>query len=160
MRSFGLLLLTVSIYTLAAAPIISLGDSATMSMLGARRDLYGRVRLGGTIGWGVMAFFAGRIIDQRGIAWAFWIYAAGMVITLLVAQGLRFERVERGHTFWTGVGVLLADRRWVTFLGMAFVCGMGMASINIYRSVYMADIGASETLMGISLTISTISELP
>jgi len=159
-RGLGLLLFTVSIYMLAAAPIISLGDSATMSMLGERRDLYGRVRLGGTIGWGAMAYLSGRIIDQNGIVWAYWIYAAGMVITLLIAQGLRFERVERDHSFLNGVRTLLADRRWVLFLGMAFACGVGMATINIYQFIYLAEIGASETLMGLSLTISTISELP
>ena len=159
-RDFGLLLLIVSVYTLVAAPIISFGDSATMSMLGDRREMYGRVRLGGTIGWGVMAYFSGRIIDHNGIVWAYWIYAAGMVITLLVAQGLRFSRVERGQSFRNGVGILLADRRWISFLGMVFVCGVGMASINIDQFVYMAEIGASKTLMGLSLTISTLSELP
>jgi PPP family 3-phenylpropionic acid transporter len=131
-----------------------------MSMLGERREAYSRVRLGGTIGWGIMAYFAGRIMDQNGIVWAFWIYAAGMAVTLLVSQGLRFGRVETRHSFRTGMRTLLVDRRWVFFLCMAFVCGLGFASINTYQFVYMAEIGASKSLMGLSLTISTLAEVP
>jgi PPP family 3-phenylpropionic acid transporter len=159
-RAFALLLATVSLYTLVAAPIVSLGDSATMSMLGDQRGMYGRVRLGGTIGWGAMAYFAGRIMDRNGIAWAYWIYAAGMAVTLLIGQGLRFGRAEIQHSFWSGMSTLLADRRWIFFLSMVFVCSVGMASINTYQFVYMAEIGANKSLMGLSLTISTLSELP
>jgi len=68
--------------------------------------------------------------------------------------------VEKQESFWSGVGALLANRRWVLFLGMAFICGVGMASINTYQFVYLAEIGASKSLMGLSLTVSTLSELP
>ena len=157
---FALLLIAISLYTFVASPIISLGDSATMSMLENQQGMYGRVRLGGTIGWGMMAVFAGTIMDRYGIVWAFWIYSAGMVVTLLIAQSLRFGRAKVQHDYWKGMGTLLADRRWVFFLCMVFVCSVGMASITIYQFIYMAEIGADKTLMGLSLTISTLSELP
>jgi MFS family permease len=159
-RNFVFLLPVIATYTFLTAPIGSLGDSATMSMLGDQREMYGRVRLGGSIGWGGMAYFAGRILDRNGIVWAFWIYAAGMVLNLLISQGLRFSKVEGQASFWNRMGTLLADRRWGFFLGMIFLCGMGMASINIYQFVYLAEIGASKSLMGLTLTISTLSELP
>src|SRR5687767_3292223 len=160
LRNFALLFPLVLIYAFTSAPIPSLGDSATMSMLGDQRQMYGRVRLGGTIGWGVMAFISGLLIDRNGIVWAYWIYAIGMTLTLLVTQGLIFNKVEKQESFWSGIGTLLADRRWVLFLGMAFICGVGMASINTYQFVYLAEIGASKSLMGLSLTVSTLSELP
>jgi PPP family 3-phenylpropionic acid transporter len=131
-----------------------------MSMLGNRREMYGRIRLGGTIGWGAMAFISGLVIDRNGIVWAYWIYAVGMILTLLVSQGLVFNKVEKQVSFWSGIGALLANRRWVLFLGMVFICGVGMASINTYQFVYLAEIGASKSLMGLSLAISTLSELP
>jgi MFS transporter, PPP family, 3-phenylpropionic acid transporter len=160
LHGFAVLLPFVLLYAFVGAPAPALGDSATMSMLGDEREMYGRVRLGGTIGWGVMAYFAGVLIDRHGITWAFWIYAVGMALTLLVSQGLKFDRVEKQGTFWNGVSTLIADRRWLLFLGMAFICGVGMASVNTYQFMYMAEIGASKSLMGLSLTISTVSELP
>jgi MFS transporter, PPP family, 3-phenylpropionic acid transporter len=159
-QSFPLLLLLISFYALVSAPIMSLADSATMSMLGNERAMYGRIRLGGTIGWGLMAYFTGLIIERNGLVWIFWIFAAGMLLTLLVAQGLFFGKVEKQTSFWSGVGVLLANPRWTLFLGLAFVAGVSIASINSYQFVYMAEIGASKGLMGLSLTLSTLSELP
>ena len=160
LRNFGFLWAMVSLYTLVSSPIVPLADSATMSMLGDRHNLYSRLRIGGTIGWGLMSFFAGRILDRLGISWAFWIYAAMMLVNLLIAQGLRFGPKEIRYPFWNGINSFIHDRRWVSFLIMAFICGLGMASINVYQFVYLAEIGANKSLMGLSLTISTISELP
>jgi PPP family 3-phenylpropionic acid transporter len=160
LRNFAFLFPLVLIYAFMSAPIPSLGDSATMSMLGDQREKYGRIRLGGTIGWGAMAYISGVLIERNGIVWAYWIYAVGMTFTLLVSQGLVFNKVEKQESFWKGMGALLANQRWVIFLGMAFICGVGMASINTYQFVYLAEIGASKSLMGLALTISTLSELP
>jgi PPP family 3-phenylpropionic acid transporter len=157
---FAWLLPFVLLYSFVGAPIPSLGDSATMSMLGDERAMYGRVRLGGTLGWGLMGYFAGRLIDRNGIAWSFWIYAAGIALTLLVSQGLTFGRVEKNESFWNSIGALLANRRWILFLSMAFICGIGMASVNTYQFVYLAEIGASKTVMGLSLALSSLAELP
>lgn len=160
LRVFAFLWGMVSLYTLVSSPIVPLADSATMSMLGDRHNSYSRLRIGGTIGWGIMSFFAGQILDRFGISWAYWLYAAMMLVNLLIAQGLQFGQKEVRYPFWNGIKTFIHDRRWVSFLIMAFVCGLGMASINIYQFVYMAQIGASKSLMGLSLTISTISELP
>src|SRR5436190_479351 len=81
LHSFALLLPFILLYSFVSAPIPSLGDSATMATLGEERAQYGRVRLGGTIGWGIMAYVAGILIDRNGIVWAFWIFAVGMVCT-------------------------------------------------------------------------------
>jgi PPP family 3-phenylpropionic acid transporter len=159
-HSFVLLLLLIIYNALLSAPINSLADSATMSMLGAERASYGRVRLGGTIGWGVMAYFTGVIVEQYGLVWIFWIFIIGMALNLLVVQKFSFPRATEQTPFWLGIGALLANPRWMLFLAIALVGGLGMATINTYQFVYMAEIGASETLMGLSLTISTLSELP
>jgi PPP family 3-phenylpropionic acid transporter len=159
-RGFIPIALAVSAYALVSQPIASMGDSVTMSILGEERALYGRMRLGGTIAWGIMSYLAGWIMDRNGIRWAFWMYAVGMVLNLLVVQGFGSGRFEKQATFWGGVGQLLSDRRWGLFLTMVFLAGAGMATVNMYQFLYMAEMGASKSVMGLSLTISTLSELP
>src|SRR4030066_383756 len=74
LKAFILVLIVSVLFSFFTSPINSLADSATMTMLDSEKALYGRVRLGGTIGWGLMAPVAGLIIQSFGIQWAFWGY--------------------------------------------------------------------------------------
>jgi PPP family 3-phenylpropionic acid transporter len=153
----------IALYSLLGSPIVSLSDSATMTMLGDERDQYGRVRIGGTFGWAMAAPLAGLLIENNGLEMAFWSYAAFMALALVVSQRLVFDspvgapalRAAQG-----GIRTLLRNRRWALFLAMAFVCGMGFASVNTYLFAYMQELGASAGVMGLALTLATLSELP
>ncbi|NUM48169.1 MAG: MFS transporter [Anaerolineales bacterium] len=160
-EQFALLFLVVAIYSFLGAPLISLSDSATMSMLGDRRALYGRIRTGGTFGWGLIAPLAGMVIEDNGLRWAFWLYAAGMFAALLVSQGLTFgPAVEQTQSFRKGIKNLLSNRRWLLFLGMIFVSGMAMAMVTTYLFPFMEEVGATRGQMGFSQSIATAAELP
>jgi PPP family 3-phenylpropionic acid transporter len=159
-KTFWAIIPILVLYFLIGSPVISLADSATMSMLGEEKALYGRVRVGGTIGWGIMATIAGLVIERSGILWMFWLYCGLMTLALLFGQGLVFGKAKVASSFRSGMRTILTDRRWVLFLVMMFINGIGMASINTYLFVYMREIGTSESLMGIALTISTLSEVP
>ena len=51
----------IALFNIFLSPVASLADSGTMTMLGDERALYGRVRLGGTIGWGFFARLQARL---------------------------------------------------------------------------------------------------
>ena len=159
-KAFGAIIMLLALFSFFAAPITSFADSATMFMLAGEKEMYGRVRLGGTIGWGLTAPVAGVLIQTYGLRLAFWGYAALMFLALIVSQRFVFGQSAKGASIRGGVRTLMANRRWVLFLALAFVGGMGFASINNYLFPYMQELKASETTMGIALTISTLSELP
>ncbi len=158
--SFGGLLLMISIYSLFSAPTGSLVDSAVLALLGDRKERYGRIRLWGTVGYGLVAPFAGELIGRLGIKWAFWGYAILMMGGLLVVLRIPFRQSHSNNSFRSGMRVLIANQPWMLFLVMVFIAGIGMAAISNYLFVYMQSLGASKTLMGFALTISTISEIP
>src|SRR5919112_2655338 len=54
----------IILFNTSISPVASLADSATMNMLGEERAMYGRIRLGGTIGWGVFAPIAGMLVQR------------------------------------------------------------------------------------------------
>ena len=160
LTTLGPVVLLIALYSFFTAPIVSLSDSATLSMLAGEKATYGRVRLGGTIGWGLAAPVAGMLVQTYGLKLAFWGYAALMFLALIISQRFVFGQSAKGASIRGGVRTLMANRRWVLFLALAFVGGMGFASINNYLFPYMQELKASETTMGIALTISTLSELP
>ncbi len=155
--------LMVALYALLGSPIVSLSDSATMSMLGDERSQYGRVRMGGTFGWAMAAPLAGLLVENNGLQMAFWGYAAFMALALVVGQRLTFDSPSATgapSAARSGVQTLLRNRRWVLFLAMAFMCGVGFASVNTYLFPYMQELNASAGVMGLALTLATLSELP
>ena len=158
--SFGGLLLVISLFAFFGAPAASLVDSAVLTMLGDRKERYGRIRLWGTIGYGVIAPFAGNLIGRLGLKWAFWGYALLMLGGFLIVTQIPFRQSRSTGSFRGGMRVLFANRPWMLFLVMVFIAGIGNATINNYLFVYLQSLGASNTLMGFALTVSTLSEIP
>jgi MFS transporter, PPP family, 3-phenylpropionic acid transporter len=158
--SFSGLLLMICLYALFNAPTGSLVDSAVLALLGDRKERYGRIRLWGTVGYGIVAPFAGSLIGRLGLKWAFWGYAILMLGGLLVITRIPFRQKASNGSFRGGMRVLFANQSWMLFLVMVFIAGIGMATINNYLFVYMQSLGASKTLMGFALTVSTLSEIP
>lgn len=153
-------LLLVLLFSFFGAPVNSLADTATISMLGDDKHMYGRVRVGGTIGWGVAAPIAGVLIGRYGLSWAFWSYATLMCIGFLVSQKFVFNPVKQDTSYKNGLRALLSNKRLILFLFTAFICGMAFTSINLYLFAYMEQLGISKTLMGVALGLATLSELP
>jgi PPP family 3-phenylpropionic acid transporter len=142
------------------SPVASLADSGIMTMLGDERAKYGRIRLGGTIGWGLFAPIAGAVVENYGLRVGFWIYSAIMLINYFVSQKFVHGSHEENPAPNGGIRVLLTSRRWLSFLFISFLGGVGAFSAATYLFPYMAELGADESTMGLALTISTLSELP
>jgi MFS transporter, PPP family, 3-phenylpropionic acid transporter len=160
LTSFTLVFLLILVFNIFMSPLSPLADSAILSMLGNEKAMYGRIRLGGTIGWGLFAPFAGRLIDTYGLKIGFWVFSGIMLLNLFVSRKFRFGKSEEHRSNNGGIGTLLSNRRWIFFLLTAFLGGLGSMSAASYLFPYMAEIGANETTMGIAITISTLSELP
>lgn len=157
---FYILFALVVVFAFFGAPVVSLADSATMNMLGEKRDNYGKIRLWGAVGWGLFAPIAGAVVQRLGLSWPFYGYAIGMGVALLAALALHFPAQKAGVQFRAGMRSLLSSRRWMSFLLMVLLCGIGMATINSYLFIHMESLGMSKTLMGLALTVSTLSEIP
>jgi MFS transporter, PPP family, 3-phenylpropionic acid transporter len=160
LATFGGMFLMICLYSFFNSPTGSLADSAVMVLLGDRKERYGRIRLWGTVGYGVVAPLASLVIGRYGVRWAFWGYALIMVGGLLVILLLPFRQSHSNGSFLGGMRLLFSHRAWMLFLLMVFIAGAGMATYNNYFLVYMQSLGASSALMGLALTIATASEIP
>lgn len=160
LTSFVAVFITVILFNTFISPVPSLADSATINMLGEERAMYGKIRLGGTIGWGLFAPIAGALVQNYGLRTAFWTFCVIMLINLFVSQRFSHGSHEVGTTNNGGIRVLLTNRRWIFFLFLAFLGGMGSMSAASYLFPYMAELGANESTMGLALTITTLTEMP
>ncbi len=153
------LLIAVLLHTFLA-PITPLADSATMFMLADEKEMYSRIRLGGTIGYGIVAPIAGLLIQNHGLRLAFWGCAILLLLGFIVSQRFVYGQLEAHNPPRGRVRTLLANPRWPLFLVVAFTGGAGLATFNNYLFPYMEELGANESMMGLALTVGTISEIP
>jgi PPP family 3-phenylpropionic acid transporter len=142
------------------APVSAFADSATMHMLADKRELYGRVRVGGSIGFGLAATVAGTVVENFGLKYAFWGCAGLFFLNFFISQKLEYGQIEDREPISKKVRTLLANPRWVLFLVVAFAGGLSLAALNNYYFPYMSEMGYSESIMGRTLTIGSISEIP
>jgi PPP family 3-phenylpropionic acid transporter len=154
------LLPIVVVYALFSAPIIPLVDNTVVAMLGERRDEYGKQRLWGAVGWGIAAPVAGQLIDRSGLGWAFYGYLALMFGGMVASTRLPVSHASIGGQFRTGLRSLATNRPWMAFLFTTLIGFVGLAMAISFLFLYLDDLGADKTLMGLSLTVATLSELP
>jgi len=159
-RTIAAVFVLVSLYSFMIAPVNSFADASTMTMLGAQQNMYGRVRVGGTIGWGVIAPIAGLVIERYGLNLAFWSYAVILFVGFLVSQRFVFSTVKQNISIKHGMRELFSNRRMILFLTTTFVTGIALMSINAFLAAYMNELGIKKSLLGFALAIATVAELP
>ena len=159
-KTFTAVLVLASLFSFMSAPVNSFADTATMTMLGDQKNMYGRIRAGGTIGWGVIAPIAGIMIARFGLNWAFWSYAVLQFIGFLISQRFVFSQVKQQVSIKHGMRELFSNPRMILFLVTAFVTGMALSSINSFLSAYLGELGIGKSLLGFALAIATVAELP
>jgi PPP family 3-phenylpropionic acid transporter len=157
---FFILIPVVAAYALFNAPVMPLVDSTVLGMLGERKSKYGKQRLWGAVGWGIAAPVVGYMVERSGLHWTFYSYLTLMSAGLLIIAFLPVMKTSVRSKFRQGLHSLLLNWQWVMFLMITFIGGTILSIISSFLFLYLNDMNASNTLMGLSLTVATISEIP
>ena len=158
----GFLLLTIAVgfYAFLSSPVLPIVDNSVMTLLGEKRDRYGLIRVWGSIGWGVSAVFAGILIQRYGLAWAFYGFLILYGLLFLIALGFPIPEVSIANKFWQGIRQLATNVNWIIFLLVALVEGLNLSIFLTFLFLRMSEMGSTRTMMSLSLTVATFSEIP
>lgn len=154
------ILLLAVFYAAFTAPANAFADSATMYMLRDEKEKYGQVRVGGTIGFGISALLAGMLVEGLGLKIAFYGCAVLLLASLAFSQKLVHNPHRASQQAEADFRLLLVNPRWLLFLALAFAGGISIAGNNTYLFPYLNELGAPESLMGLAMTIGTLTEIP
>lgn len=159
-HSFVALIGCILMFAFVVNPILPLGDYATLSLLGDRRNEYGRIRLWGAVGYGLSAWVSGLLIEHGGIQIGFLIFTGMQLINGLVTTRLPAPRLVRREPFTASLRSLTRDRRWQSFLLAIFLIGLSFSAFNSYLVLHMKFLGAGEGTFGLAIALAGIGELP
>lgn len=159
--SFTGFLVSILAYSFFVGPIVPLVDNAVMSILGKNKSGYGRVRLWGSLGWGISATLLGPVLERAGLDWAFYGFLAFMAINFIASARLPINiATTTRQAYSAGIGVLVRNGRFLLLLMAALVFGITIGVLISYQFLFLEELGASRSLMAWSLTVITLSEIP
>ena len=138
-------------------------DAATQRLLEVRDGHtagYGGVRAWGAVGWGALALLFGAFYDRVGLPAMFYTFAVSALPAAVLC--LRMPLEKRGATSAGSAAALRAIMRvdvLVVFL-VCLICAVLLQMVDVFRFPFLASLGASNALLGSSLTITAVSEAP
>jgi MFS family permease len=91
---------------------------------------------------------------------SFYTFIFYFAILLVVSTRLKVSAGSIGQPFWQGVRLLASNRPLMIFLITVLFASLGSGIVHNYVFLYLSDLGASKTLMGVSQTVATLSEMP
>jgi len=161
--SFGQVFVLVTLFYFFYYPVYPLAD--TMAITTANK--YGRnftsIRVFGSIGYAFFALSIGYFLGSFGPGWTMWVCIALAAITLLIGFRLQDQIDPSGSTSkmdLSGLWAILKRRDVLSFFGCVFLLALGHRMNEAFLTITLKDLGASEGLIGWSLLISSVSEIP
>lgn len=146
--------------SLANSAPSTLVDSTILSMLGERRNDYGRYRLGGTIGYILTTLTAGFVFDQTGLKLMFPAYGLMMILFAGVALLLPPSPAKVTGRQFHGLSGIIRRPSWILFTICVFLIWIASNASIMFLGVTLQAMGASQSLIGIAITIGAVVEIP
>jgi len=147
------------LYAAIQAPMQPLMDSGAVTALGPRRHEYSVIRAFGSLGYAPMVYLTGVLVQHVDLRWSFAAYAVLMVIGAAVSLGVRSDEKALRVDLFGGLGTVGRDRAWLTMMAALFVTMLLQGVTFNYAGLYLDTLGASESLIGLSGAIGSVSQV-
>ncbi|XP_071489032.1 major facilitator superfamily domain-containing protein 6-like [Diadema antillarum] len=169
LSTFFLLLILVLFsrsFMCTTSPIL---HSTTMELLHQKHDDFGKQRIWGAFGWGAFSLISGVLIDYYNrksadrfshFDPAFYLFLGFMLASAVAASFIVFPPQTSVKAQCQNIPLLIRKPEILGFLVMVCVLGMGFGVIGTFLFLYLQELHASHTLMGLTLTITCIAEIP
>lgn len=161
---FGLVFALMLLFYFFQTALNPLSNSLTLFAIEGTSHHFGTFRLWGSIGFAVMVIAASPLIALAGIGQLGWFYGVMVALTLLLGFGLPNQRKRSGKqasaSMKEGMRRLLGSGVFVLFLVLSIVINIPVRMNNSFISLYIAELGGSEVMVGWSWCIGAAIEVP
>ncbi|HJU71586.1 MAG TPA: MFS transporter [Paucimonas sp.] len=153
---FLIVMIALNAFTSAQGPL-----SEALMLSEMRGDLthYGRLRLWGSVGFIAAATAAGQLLDRHGVGLVPWSALAMLGLVLLASLRMQESAPLHGHPPSVSVIALLKRREIRAFFASTFLMIAAHASIYVFYSLYLAQIGYSKTVIGFMWSLGVVAEI-
>lgn len=167
-HTFLWLALLVSLFDLAVVGIQPASDTMAVKILeSTTRAGFGSVRVWASLGWAIMAVAGGALIQRTSFFSGFLAYAGALGLAVVILTGIRAEKAGEGENLASAhqrksLMSALTPLRSPIFWGLSLALGIEWATqigVSTFEPVYLKQLGATETIIGIAGAMGAVIEL-
>lgn len=153
---FLLVMIAVNLFTSAQTPL-----SEALMLSEMRGDLthYGRLRLWGSVGFILSVTLAGPLLDWYGIDLMLWIALSLLVLVLVSSLRMRESVQLDGQQGSPSALALLRRKEVLAFFASTFLMIAAHAALYVFYSLYLAQIGYNNTVIGLMWSLGVVVEI-
>lgn len=162
--SFMVLLPIVILYSIFLAPTNSIITETTLNALENPRD-YSLVRIGGSVGWGLVVFITGLLINNPNFSLQvifplhIFFLALLLAFTWLFPEPKQTAKTSMEKPTFKDVLDMLRLPVFLPWMGIIFLWGATESSISNFLFIHIKHIGGSPLLMGTAISVSILGEI-
>jgi PPP family 3-phenylpropionic acid transporter len=157
---FGVVFISVILMHFALSPCTPLIDSMTIKSLGTEKHEYGKIRLWGSVGFGLIAVISGPLLQWWGIEKIFILFWFVILFTLFYFTFLKDQNQSSETVNFKSVAQVFKNRG---FIGFIFLCLIVMIPHRINDTMivlHLERLGGTEFMIGLAWALAAISEVP
>jgi len=159
------IILIITLNAFIGAGIVPISDGLALRVTEGSEAGYGSIRVFGSLGWMIFVLVAGWVVEQTSLKSSL---IGGAFFTVMAAACL--FPIEIRHFASTGkqasssirevIRKLLKNRSMIGAALMIIIIGLAGSSIFQFQGVYLSQLGASATIIGIGGMAASVIELP
>jgi PPP family 3-phenylpropionic acid transporter len=159
LHSFTQLFVGVCLFSGCYAAITPLSDNAVLVNLGGRQAHYGRIRLWGSIGVGLLAWITGYIVQRWHLYYIFYMYIIFMSIAAIIAARLPKPPMIAVQSYWKSINQFIVDQRWKRFLLGCLLAGFSHLFLGYYIFIFAKNLGALDSAIGFFVAVAAATNI-
>ncbi|MCT4618118.1 MAG: MFS transporter [Marinisporobacter sp.] len=155
----GIVFGIITFFESALAPLL---DSwVIMSIQKEKNTSYGNIRLWGSVGYAVMVYIFGQLIEMNGIGILFICYALFGIITIFLCTRVGENSSIHGNKVKKlKISKLLKNYDYIVFLIFAVGIFIPYKAAYTFLPRLMDAVGGNKAHLGIALSVMALSEVP
>ncbi|WP_199615081.1 MFS transporter [Paenibacillus alkalitolerans] len=163
-KTFYLVFIGMMLYYFFNTAINPINNSQVFQTIENTELRFGSFRLWGSLGYAVIVLAAGPVIESLGIGRLGWVYGTAMLVAfglglMLHRPPAKAKKRMQPITFRESAGVLLQGKFALFLLASLFIFIPNAINAQ-YLSLFVEDLGGTETSIGWSMFVAAILEVP
>jgi PPP family 3-phenylpropionic acid transporter len=158
--TLGMLMLFMVLFMFFFSSAGPLTESLIVNFAHENRRNYGSIRLWGEVGVGTAALWIGFTIESAGIGLLGWLFAGIVAVGLFSMYWLPDAKAHSTPVTKESIHRLFSNRAFLLFLGFILFISIPHRMNDTFLPIYLKELGASESDVGIAWLIATLSAVP